>query len=512
LWGIGFGLPYLYHPDEPAYVLQALAIARGLPGGLTFANPPLYKYLLLAEYGVTYVLGRLVGVYDSAQGFAEQFRADPSLLYLIGRVTSALLGAATVLVAYKLAASLRGQRAGLLAAWFVAVVYLLVRESHFAVNDALVALLTTLALYLSLRVLDKGTRRDYLAAGIVIGLSFSAKYQAAVVLVTLVLAHALRPERRWRDLAMAFGAAIVAALVTFPSLLFEGGRVLQDIYMRNILFAQHGYEGMDPAGGYVYYAKALVWGLGWPLVVAAVIGMLLAIVQRDRRALLVASLPLVLYAAMGYSRMFFARYMLPAVPALIVLSVVAVDALTQALWARRRVLRRALPLAAALLVGLPTLAETVRFDAILTREDTRTLAKAWIETHLPAGAHIVTDWYPFGPPLAREQHDVIVANGWALFDLEIEEYQRRGIEYLVASSFTYDVWLPDPARDARRPTFYAALAREADIVAEFRPHRGEAPLPFVYDQIYAPFTDLARLERPGPTIKVFRIGGARSAP
>ena len=26
LWGIGFGLPELFHPDEPAYVLQALAV------------------------------------------------------------------------------------------------------------------------------------------------------------------------------------------------------------------------------------------------------------------------------------------------------------------------------------------------------------------------------------------------------------------------------------------------------------------------------------------------------
>ena len=45
VWGIGFGLPLLYHPDEPAYVLQALAVGRGLPDGLTFANPPLFKYL-----------------------------------------------------------------------------------------------------------------------------------------------------------------------------------------------------------------------------------------------------------------------------------------------------------------------------------------------------------------------------------------------------------------------------------------------------------------------------------
>ena len=43
LWGIGFGLPRTYHPDEPAHVLQALAVARGLPGGLrrgVLGRPP----------------------------------------------------------------------------------------------------------------------------------------------------------------------------------------------------------------------------------------------------------------------------------------------------------------------------------------------------------------------------------------------------------------------------------------------------------------------------------------
>src|SRR5919199_2744180 len=102
LWGIAYGLPYPYHFDEPQYVLQALAIARGLPNGLTFANPPLYKYVLLAEYVVTYGVGRILGAFASPQDFVNQFRADPSLLYLIARVTSAVLGAATVLVVFAL--------------------------------------------------------------------------------------------------------------------------------------------------------------------------------------------------------------------------------------------------------------------------------------------------------------------------------------------------------------------------------------------------------------------------
>jgi hypothetical protein len=32
VWGIGFGLPYIYHPDEPTYVSQALNLGAGIIG------------------------------------------------------------------------------------------------------------------------------------------------------------------------------------------------------------------------------------------------------------------------------------------------------------------------------------------------------------------------------------------------------------------------------------------------------------------------------------------------
>ena len=74
-------------------MLQALAVGRGLPDGLTFANPPLFKYLLLAEYATDYALERVAGHVRTQQDFVDRFRADPSRLYLLARLTSATFGA-----------------------------------------------------------------------------------------------------------------------------------------------------------------------------------------------------------------------------------------------------------------------------------------------------------------------------------------------------------------------------------------------------------------------------------
>jgi hypothetical protein len=487
-------LPELFHPDEPAYVLQALAVGRGLPNGLTFANPPLFKYLLLAEYAMTYVVQRVGGAAHSPAEFVEQFRADPSLLYVIARLTSAVAGALTAVATAALAAVVANRRAGLLAGALCAVAYLLVREAHFGVDDTLVTLLVTFGLVACVRVYKVGRRRDYLAAGILAGLAFTAKYDGIALLAPLALAHfaSRRGGRSARDLALALVACVFAGVLTFPSLVTEPGRVLNDIYVHLYVETIGGYDGLDPSGGYAFYARTLLIGLGWPLVLAAVAGAVLSVIRRDVAGLVVASLPVAMLATLGSQQLYFARFALTALPALIVLASLALDALIV-----RQVL---IGWAAVVLVAAPTLADAVRFDALLTRTDTRTLAREWVSTSLPADASFAVDAPPLGPNLSSK-----ASENEALYELTPTEYRLRGVEYLIVSSFVSDARAVDPAREARREAFNAALGSQATLVAQFRPYVGDAAPPFVYDQIYGPYTDLAQLERPGPTISVYRL-------
>jgi hypothetical protein len=497
VWGIGFGLPELLHPDEPAYVLQALAVARGLPDGLTFANPPLFKYALLAEYALTYFAERMVGETHSAAEFVDQFRADPSRLYLIARLTSAVLGALTALATAALSTSVAGRRAGLLAGALAAVAYLLVRDAHFGVDDTLVTLLVTLGLVACVAVYKDGLRRDYLGAGALAGLAFTAKYDGIALLAPLALAHFARRRggRSARDLALALAACLVAAVVAFPSLLIEPGRVLNDIYVHLYLEASGGYDGLDPSGGYVFYARTLVIGLGWPLVAAAIAGVVMSAARRDVAGLVVASLPAAMLAVLGSQQLYFARFVLPALPALIVMASLALEAL---------VTRQAvLGWAAVVLVALPTLADAIRFDALLTQTDTRSLARQWLETSLPGDATFAVDAPPLGPRITGGGAEVAADD--ALFDLSPDDYRARGVEYLIVSSFVADARAVDPAREAQREAFLKALPSQAVLAAQFRPYAGDDAPPFVYDQIYGPYTDLDRLERPGPTVSVYRL-------
>lgn len=504
VWGIGFGLPYVYHPDEPVHVGQAVGLLRGQTDALSFANPPLYKYLLAGVFAASIGPDRLVAV-------------DPSLLYLAARATSAGLGALTVLAAYWLAWLLRGRRAGLLGAGLAAVTYLLVRESHFAVNDALATLCTTLALAGCVRVARRGARADYAMAGAALGLAAAAKYQAAAVGVPLLLAHAAahwqasapgRQSGRGRhvDLFLGLVVALLVMLAAFPPLLTETRRVLGDVWVEIVLPSRLGWEGLDPAGGYVYYLKVLEVGVGWPILMLAAIGVAGALVRREWPALVVASLPLGMYAVMGDSRIYFARYLLPAVPALVALAAIALDDLARPgrLPPVRRAVASRLPLALALLAVGWTLPESLRFDVLLSRVDTRSTARAWIEQHLPAGARVMVEPAFGNPPLSNLPLAVVSPAGRALADGTLDEYRAQGVQYIISSSFVADAPNLDLARDQRRRAFYASLPSQAEELIEVRPSRGAEP-PFVYDRIYGPFDALFDFDQPGPTIRVYRL-------
>lgn len=459
--------------------------------------------MLLGEYAVDYGLHRVLGISASPQDFLDQFRADPTELYLIARVSSAVIGSATAIGAYALGAAVGGRRLGAIAAWLTAAAYLLVRDTHFGVDDALVTLLVTIGLVFCVRIASGGTSRDYAAGGALAGLAFAAKYDGIALLAPLVLAHVMRStDRKRADLAIGLAACVVAALVAFPSLLTEPGRVIQDVYLHLYLGATGGYDGLDPAGGYVYYGKSLVIGLGWPLVVAVAVGLLISAISRDRSLLVVAALPVSMIVVLGAQQMYFARFLLPTLPALLVIAA----AMLEWLWA----IRPAIGLTAALVVAVPTLVDAVRFDVLLTRADTRRQAADWVAREPAQDAILAADAPPLGPPLAQLGARVIGGGDGAPFDLSLAEYRARGAEYVIASSFTSDARAIDPARDARRLAFYAQLARDAQVVAQFRP--GSDPPPFMYDQIYAPFNALDTLERPGPTITVYRFNAGPGTP
>jgi len=399
----------------------------------------------------------------------------------------------------------------LLAAAYLALAFLHVRDSHYAVNDVPATLLSTLALYFSLRVLQRGAMRDYLLAGACVGLSAATKYTGLLAGASLLLAHFLAGGRQLahRRLLAGLVAIGVAFLAAMPYTFLDWPTFAADVG----LLAERGAGGfkglrLAETSGWIFYLETLSWGLGWPLLLAALAGLALALTPSTPQGgvgegLVLVAFPLLLYLYLSPQLLLFGRFILPAVPVLAALAARAVAALPP-------VRARAWLLAIAVVLALPSGVNAARHDLLLTRPDTRTLAKAWVETHIPAGTKIITEAY--GPelsggevvaPRSQRVYDLTVVGTTSLPKKPVTFYRDRGFVYLIVSSFSYERVLLDEEANRERRTFYASLDAEAELVQEFRPAPDD--LPFRFDQIYGPTTDLWLMERPGPVIKIYRL-------
>jgi hypothetical protein len=240
----------------------------------------------------------------------------------------------------------------------------------------------------------------------------------------------------------------------------------------------------------------LEWGVGWPMVAIACIGVVRAVVRRNWPLLVVASLPLSMYAVMGASHLYFARFLLPAMPPLIVLTACVLDDLTS--------LSALLPVIASAFLLAWTLPNSLRFDVLLARTDTRTAARTWIQSHLPTGTHLAVERVAIGPPVSDLSLDIVFPRGNEIFNSSLDDYRQRGVEYVVTSSYTAQEAIPDPNRNAQRLAFYADLTSQADQVVEFRPYHGSEPK-FLFDRGYGPWDSLDQYDQPGPTIGIYRL-------
>ena len=168
VWNIDFGLPQVLHSDEPFIVDSAVRmVATGDMNPHFFEYPSLYIYLMAIIYGIYSLIGHA---------------DDMALLYVTGRCLTASLGTLMILVVYYVGRNLYTKRVGTLAAVFLAVMPLIVRNSHYITVDVPVTFLILLSFYFAHKIMITGKKKNYILGGIITGLAASTKYNGGLML------------------------------------------------------------------------------------------------------------------------------------------------------------------------------------------------------------------------------------------------------------------------------------------------------------------------------------------
>lgn len=510
LWGIGFGLPNLNaRPDETAITEAGVSVLRGTFQPRSFNYPTLFMYVTGAGYAL-YCGGRIAaGSFSSLAACADTWKHAWEPFFLIPRFLSAIAGTASILLIFALGRRLGRDDAertliGLTAAALLAVSFLHVRDSHFGVTDVSMTAALLASLLLLGRAHERPSASRFLAAGLAGGLATSIKYNAALLIAPLAVSQALewygavrarrRPDRR----ALIFGgAAVIGFALGCPYAFVDRRGFLRDLTYES----QHLREGHDGIVGTIGWVQhvlvTLPNGVGWVLLVTALVGMAWMFADRPKRAALLFSFPIVYYVVSGLGYTVFPRYMIPVVPFLCLAAAGLIVALAGV--GRRSAWTLALVLAIA--CAIPNIVKSLQHDRLLSRTDSRVIAAAWVAREIPDGATI----YEAGSVYARPD---LWRRGqgppYHLWRWDSEHHEFDG----AAGTDVWPEWmlLPDSPLDRYDEVPPEVIARlenydltETIVGTNLQPH--------LYDQQdawYLPIDGFAGIERPGPTVRIYQ--------
>lgn len=452
-WNVNFDGGLNAHPDERSTTCN-YAPTVGLPSSLDeFLNPrrsplnPLWDPQDARRLSFTY--GHFPLYLGIIAGEVLRVLAEPASLLplpartialmahasapcegvaVAGRLLMALLDTWTIFLLFLLGGRLYGAGAGLLAAAFYSYSAQAIQLSHFFAMDPASTTFVVLAIYGGLLMVQGRSRRGVVYAGLGAGLAISAKFSALPVLavpVTAVLitaVHDLRGldngERRIRDsivYALSYAVltlvvAFVAFFITSPyavldwvnylqATVIEQGRMVRGI--DDIPYTRQ-YRGSTP---YLYFIQQqVVWGLGLPLGLAAMIGsfwgLLRVVLLRAKPGELLVWVWLAPYFGItGAFLAKFNRYMSPVLPFILLFAAGLI------MWLWRLETRQRLKLAARVPAGLLGMLAVggglfwslAYVNGVYAHEHPWITASRWVYANAPAGSAVL--WEEWDDPL-----------------------------------------------------------------------------------------------------------------
>lgn len=401
-----------YNSDFYQMISMRMLFNRMAPG--FYIHPSLYFDLVAGLYYAYYLFLKATGQVADLIGFVARCYADPAPVFALSRIPALAAYAGLIGVSARLGRRLWGARAGVLAAIFAAgapqIVGNIALGTQYSGIDALETFLIVLFFDELLSAIEAPQR--LVRAGLLLGLSVSANYPAAICGVFL-LAAPMEMRRAgqggaglWKKVVTAFAVALAAFAITSPYALIHAKDFMRDIAFQSgsVLQASEGREirGTDP----LYYLRFLFSHDGG-LLLFAIPAIAVAALKRGRERTLIAFI-LLYGATFQLLRTKEARWMLPVLPFLWLFAARAIDG-ALAVAARRRAWPAAIAVCAvgawcawSVYCGFIAPGRRAMAAKVLPVE-----AAAWLRTHAEKGGKVV---YEAGTVYLRTPEELLKNN------------------------------------------------------------------------------------------------------
>lgn len=404
--GINVGLPDTPDPREAI-------IAQDVLNLLHFTAPPeTYNWPGTAWFYTIAAVGKLLSL--------TGLHLTETHVILLARCINVLLSTATLWFTYAIGQHAGSRRIGQIAAGLLAVSMLhATNESRFALVDIPATFCVTLFLYFVARTRFSSKPFTPWAAvwlGIALGTGFAVKFTTVFVCLALVAFIGL--DHFYKRIATVIGVSVLTFTLLCPywviDLLSPTWNLFFDDFWYEATHYHKGHFGLISTAEsgwlrrFTYLLVLLKWGMGLPLALLTLLGVLQAMVSLKNRTsefaileilLLTFVIPYLLF--IGAHKVKFTRHLLILYPALTLLAAIALANLlkiihngSQLLVSEKRK-RYAIfgKCGGCVIVGIVVLYSfiyTAAFAAVMLTQPTRLAASEWIAAHIPPEEAIAT--------------------------------------------------------------------------------------------------------------------------
>lgn len=463
-YGLNFGLPANFHPDEVPKVNAIMRmVAQGNLDPGYFLHPSL---LLYCTYGMTKLL--------LAFGYDATFRETA---FFAGRVVSLTAGVASIPLLYAIGSLLFKRVVGLSGALLLAVFPLHVTCSRYLKEDALLTfwiLTTVLCVVCAVR-----KERPWLLifSGLAAGITAGTKYSGMLIGLTAlgapwIVSRKVIPDKRYLTYAILGLALIpIGFFITTPYSVFNSEIFLRD-FRSESRHMQTGHTTAIDSWSQLWmyhFARSLLPGMGYVCALAAVASVGFLLRKRRIEGLVIVGLVCLYYLPAEYVKAKPApqpeRYVVPCLPFLAICCAAMFSTLLQ----------RVRPVYVVAVTCLFAIAPLLR-SAELGSEvavDTRLRMAQWIRENIPPGSTIMMDWKPYNPNLDGENFKIVyIERANILKELNARSLRRSGGQYMVLSSLFYDRYFSQPEVNASLRQKIREVFDQVPVVMQMRPLYG----------------------------------------
>lgn len=476
LWGIGFGLPFIYHPDEPRYVISAQILFKTLdlnPRSLPDISSSAFVYVINAlAYVPYYLAGSAAGVFRSVGDVPLPMMLNMGVgqtnmptTILLSRLVTLIFSVGSVVLVFMIGRRLFASSAiGLVAAVMLAISPTAVYHGRLVTPDTFVLFLVLLAFLGAVGIRESARRFDYALAGVALGCLASAKISGVIIVIPILIAHFQRRGPRGLLDAKFLGmmaACAVAFAVTTPYIFGDPAKVVNDILREGRHYAS-GHAGME--GDTVAWYIGYLWQTEGLVSVLMVIEILRGLYRKSERTLFLAAYPIVYFVFISTFVVRNDRTLLPLLPFGFLLAASLITGAAKHLMAqpRSRLGIAGLIILVGLALGAP-LSRAYTMTAAIAAVDSRETARIWIRDNLPAQSRIAFEAY--SPYVDPKRFDVRPVG--RIIDHPASWYVENGVEYAVFGMWMFSRFYADPDRYPSEVAQYDMFFNTFELVRRF---------------------------------------------